>query len=84
MTIPAQLQKRFDFYAIDAEVMTARAEIWELLEPILDPALRELGSSTKKIAPERTKGFKGGTSVWIGHLQKLFCEIGRASCRERV
>ncbi len=74
MTIPAQLQKRFDFYAIDAEVMAARAEIWELLEPILDPALRELGSSTKKIAPERTKGFKGGTSVWIGHLQKLFCE----------
>jgi methyl-accepting chemotaxis protein len=74
MTIPVQLQKRFDFYAIDAEVDAARAEIWELLEPILDPALRELGSSTKKIAPARTKGFKGGTSVWIGYLKKLFCE----------
>ena len=74
MTVPAQLQKRFEFYAIDAEVIAARAEIWTLLEPLLDPALRELGSSTKKIAPERTKGFKGGTHVWIGHLQKLFCE----------
>jgi methyl-accepting chemotaxis protein len=74
MTVPAQLQKRFEFYAIDAEVIAARAEIWALLEPILDPALRELGSSTKKIAPERTKGFKGGTNVWIGHLKQLFCE----------
>jgi hypothetical protein len=59
---------------IDADAVAARAEIWELLEPILDPALRDLGSSTKKIAPEHTKGFKGGTGIWIAHLRKLFCE----------
>ena len=74
MPASSQLQKRLDFYAVDAEVLAARAEIWQLLEPVLDQALRELGSSTKKIAPERTKGFKGGTGVWIDHLRKLFCE----------
>src|SRR6185295_9720841 len=74
MTVPPQLQKRLEFYAIDAEVLAARAEIWELLEPILDPTLRALGSSSKKIAPERAKGFKGGTGIWIDHLRKLFCE----------
>src|SRR5579871_749074 len=73
MTAPSQFQKRLEFYAIDAEVLAARAEIWPLLEPIIDPALRALGSSTKKIAPERTKGFKGGTGIWIEYLRKLFC-----------
>jgi methyl-accepting chemotaxis protein len=74
MTALSQLQKRLEFYAIDDAVLAARAEIWQLLEPILDRTLRELGSSTKKITPERTKGFTGGTGVWIGHLRKLFCE----------
>src|SRR5258708_34508469 len=74
MTSWPKLEQRLEFYDIHAEVIAAGAEIWQLLERILDPALRELGSSTKKITPERTKGFKGGTGVWTGYLKKLFCE----------
>lgn len=74
MTITPQLQMRLDFYGINAEIMAARNEAWEIIAPVLDQSLRELGSTTKKLTPQRASGFKGGTNVWVGYLQRLFCE----------
>jgi len=73
MAISPQLQMRLDFYGITAEVADARREVWDLLAPTLDQSLRTLGSTTKKLTPQRASGFKGGTNVWIDYLQRLFC-----------
>jgi methyl-accepting chemotaxis protein len=52
MPLPPEFQFRLAFYGIDAETEAARAEVWQVLEPILPEAAREQVAEQRRIAPQ--------------------------------